>query len=207
MTAPRQTFPDLIVCEHCDSVYRHKPLAKREVASCTRCGALLYRAHKLDIDQWLALTVAAAIAYVLANIYPVIRINLRGLSSEATLWQSVMALANGPAAPISVVALLSVIIVPLLQILLLGWVLLHARAGRRAPAFIPAMKALHALRPWSMVEVCLVGALVTIIKLTSYMQAMVGIGTWAMAVLTILITIIASRDIHRLWHFADRRQP
>jgi paraquat-inducible protein A len=202
-----QTFPDLIACEHCDSVYRQQPLTQREVASCTRCGVVLYRADRLNIDQWLALTVAAAIMFVLANVYPVIRISLRGLHNDATLWQSVVALAQGSVAPISVVAALSIIVIPLLQIVLLGWVLLFARTGRRAPAFAATMKALHALRPWSMVEVCLLAALVSIVKLSSYMEVVIGIGIWAMAALTVLITIIASRDIHRLWHFAGKQMP
>jgi paraquat-inducible protein A len=200
---PTQTYPDLIACEHCDSVYRQRPLAQREVANCMRCGAVLYRADRLTIDQWLALTIAAAIVFVLANVYPVIRISLQGLHNDVTLWQSVAALAHGMAAPISVVAALSVIVIPFLQIALLGWVLVFARMERRAPAFASVMKALHALRPWSMVEVCLLGALVSVVKLSSYMDVVIGVGIWATAALTVLITIIASRDIHGLWNFTE----
>jgi paraquat-inducible protein A len=204
---PIQTYPDLIACEHCDSVYQQRPLARREVACCTCCGAVLYRASRLNLDQWLALTVAAAITFVLANVYPVMRISLQGRQNDVTLWQSVTALAHGAIAPISVVAALSIIIVPLLQIVLLGWVLMFARTQRRAPGFVGAMKALHLLRPWSMIEVCLLGALVSIVKLSSYMEVIVGGGVWAMAVLTVLITIIASRDTHTLWHLTAGYRP
>jgi paraquat-inducible protein A len=31
-----KTFPDLIVCEHCDRVYQRRPLAPGEVARCAR---------------------------------------------------------------------------------------------------------------------------------------------------------------------------
>ncbi|MDR0441592.1 MAG: paraquat-inducible protein A, partial [Candidatus Accumulibacter sp.] len=63
-----KTFPDLIVCEHCDSVYRRRTLAAGETAQCVRCAAPLYRASRLDADRWLALTLAAAIAFVIANV-------------------------------------------------------------------------------------------------------------------------------------------
>jgi hypothetical protein len=55
-----QTFPTLVVCEHCDRVYRRRALVTREMARCGQCSAVLYRASQLDVDRWLALTVAAA---------------------------------------------------------------------------------------------------------------------------------------------------
>jgi paraquat-inducible protein A len=197
-----KTYPDLIVCEHCDTVYRRPALAPGEAARCEACGAGLRRAGRLDVDRWLALTVAAAVVYVIANTCPVIRISLQGLHNEATLWQSAMALAHGAAAPIAVPAALSVIVVPLAQILLLGWVLGHARAGRRAPGFAAAMRLLGALRPWSMVEVALLGILVSVIKLSGFLDVAPGAGIWATAALMVLLTLIASRDLHELWALA-----
>jgi len=198
-----KTFPELIVCDDCDYVCRRVTLEQGEVARCECCQAILYRADRLNVDQWLALTVTAAIVFVLANVYPVIRISLNGLHNEATLWQSVAALAHGEAAPIAIVAALTVIVAPLLQIVLLGWVLGFAWRGRRAPAFTPALKALTVLRPWSMIEVFLLGVLVAIVKLSSYLDVVIGIGIWATAVLTVLVTIIASRRTHWLWELAD----
>lgn len=200
-----KTFPALTVCEHCDAVFARRALAPGEVARCTRCDAVLFRSSALDVDRWLALTVAAAIAFVIANVYPIIRISLQGLHNEATLWQSVAALVHGPAAPIAVPTALSIILVPFFQISLLLWVLGYARQGRRAPGFAQAMRMLVALRPWSMVEVCMLGILVAVIKLSSYMQVAPGPGIWATAALMVLLTLVANRDIHLLWDMTARR--
>jgi paraquat-inducible protein A len=194
-----QTFPSLVICEHCDAVYRHRQLAPGEVAQCETCGAVLWRASRRDVDRWLALTIAAAILFAIANLCPVIRISLKGLHNEATLWQSAAALAHGPGAVIAVPAAMSIIIVPFLQISLLGWVLAHARFGRRAPGFAPAMRMLVALRPWSMIEVCVLGILVAVIKLSSLVDVAAGAGIWATGALMVLITVIASRDVQGLW--------
>lgn len=202
-----RTFSDLIVCEHCDSVYRRRVLAPGEAARCERCAAVLYRAHRLDVDRWLALTLTAAVAFIIANVCPVIRINLQGLHNEATLWESAAALAHGPIAIIAVPTALSIILVPFLQISLLAWVLIHARRGRRAPGFAQTMRLLAALRPWSMVEVCLLGMLVAIIKLSHLLQVIPGAGIWATAALMVLITLIANRDIHRLWELTESSPP
>lgn len=200
-----KSFPDLIVCEHCDSVYRRKHLAPAEVARCARCAAVLYRANRLTVDRWLALTVAAAIVFVIANACPVVRISLQGLHNEATLWQSAAALAHGPIALIAVPTALSIIVVPFMQISLLAWVLGYARIGRRAPGFAQAMRMLVVLRPWSMIEVGLLGILVAIIKLSSFLQVAPGAGIWATAGLMILITLIANRDIHWLWELTEHK--
>lgn len=197
-------FPNLVVCEHCDCVYRRHALAPDEVARCERCEAVLYRASRLDVDRWLALTVAAAIVFAIANVCPVIRISMQGLHNEATLWQSAAALAHGPAAPIALPAALAIIVVPFLQIGLLAWILVHARIGRRAPGFARAMRMLVAIRPWSMVEVGLLGILVAVIKLSGFVQVAPGAGIWATAGLMVFLTLIANRDIAGLWEMTER---
>ena len=160
---------------------------------------MLDRSHRLSIEQLLALTVAAAIMFVFANVFPVISISLQGLTNEVTLWGSVEALAQGRITLIALVIGLSIILAPALQIALLFWVLVHANRGTIAPGFRACMRALEHLRPWSMLEVCLLGILVAIVKLAGMLDVHVGVGLWAMVMLMVLILLIAGKDIRRLW--------
>jgi paraquat-inducible protein A len=199
-TLPDSTPPvDLIICEHCDSLYEDHPLQKGETATCQRCGAVLGRGHRLSIEQWLALTIAAAVLFVFANVFPVISISMKGLSNEVTLWASVEALAQGRITLIALVAGLSIIFAPMLQIALLFWVLVHAHKGQVAPGFKSCMRALEHLRPWSMLEVCMLGILVAIVKLAGMLDVHPGLGLWAMAMLMVLIVLIAGKNSRRLW--------
>lgn len=198
-----KTYPELLICEHCDSVYRRRPLAAGATARCGRCDAILYRGNRMSVDRWLALTVTAAIVFVIANVCPVVHISLKGLHNEATMWQAAAALGHGAAAPIAIPTALTIVLVPLMQIALLLWVLSYARTGRRAPGFAIAMRSLQALKPWSMVEVGMLGLLVAIIKLTSFVQVAPGPGIWANAVLMVLITMIAKSDLHWLWELTE----
>lgn len=194
-----KTFPHWIACEHCDSVYERPALGGDEAAHCDTCGAVLVRASRLNVDSWLALTFAAAIAWFIGNICPVIRIRLKGFHNEATLWESAVALAHGAVTPFVIPAALAVIVVPAAQILLLLWVLGFARTGRLAPGFPSAMRLLIALRPWSMIEVALLGILISVIKLSGFLQVLPGVGIWATAALMVLLTLITGRDPHDLW--------
>lgn len=189
----------LSICEHCDSVYRRQPLRPTENAFCARCGALLERGRRLSTNQMLALTVTAGLLFLLANLFPLMTIRMQGLSSEATLWGTVEALARGEITLIALVAGLSIVLAPGLQILLLGWVLAHAQFGRIAPGFRLCMRSLEHLRPWSMLEVCLLGIAVATIKLAGMLEVHPGVGLWSLVMLTVLILVLSGRDIRGLW--------
>lgn len=189
----------LIICEHCDAVYEPMVLAAHQKASCVRCGAVVQRYNGLTIEQRLALSVTAAVLWAFANIYPVMSIRLQGLSNSATLWDSIVALSQGPITFIALVAAVAIIIAPVFQLVLLIWVLAYAHANQRAPGFRLCMRSLEALRPWSMLEVCLLGALVAVIKLAGLLDVLPGIGLFALAALSLLMIRIAGRDVRDLW--------
>ncbi|MFK8333082.1 paraquat-inducible protein A [Pseudomonas sp. BJa5] len=189
----------LIICEHCDSVYHKVTLGKHQKAVCVRCGAVLQRYNGLTLQQRLALSITAGVVWILANFYPVMSISLQGFSNSATLWDSVRALASGPITFIALVAAISIIIAPMFQLLILIWVLLFALAGQRSPGFRFCMRWLETLRPWSMLEVCLLGALVAVFKLAGMLDVLPGIGLLALGALSLLIIRVAGRDVRELW--------
>ena len=119
--------------------------------------------------------------------------------SSATLWDSVLALHAGLITLIALVSALSIIIVPMLQVALLIWVLIFALMRRRSPGFRFCMRGLEILRPWSMLEVCLLGALVAMFKLAGMLDVLPGLGFIALAILSLLLIRIAGRDIRDLW--------
>ena len=193
------TTDQLIICEHCDSVYQKVTLAKHQKTLCTRCGGVLQRYNGLTVEQRLALTFTALMLWIFANFYPVMSISLKGMKNSATLWDSVLALTLGPITFIALVAAIAMIIAPIFQLLLLIWVLGFALTYRRAPGFKFCMRWLESLRPWSMLEVCLLGAMVAVIKLAGLLDVLPGIGLFALAVLSLMMIRIAGRDIRELW--------
>ena len=189
----------LIICEHCDSVYQKVTLAKHQKTLCTRCGGVLQRYNGLTVEQRLALTFTALMLWIFANFYPVMSISLKGVKNSATLWDSVLALSLGPITFIAMVAAIAMVIAPIFQLLLLIWVLGFALARQRSPGFKFCMRWLETLRPWSMLEVCLLGAMVAVIKLAGLLDVLPGIGLFALAALSLMMIRIAGRDIRELW--------
>lgn len=197
--------PGLVVCDHCDSVHERQSLEPHQVARCLRCDAPLYRSAGLSMALAVALTLAAAVLFIVANLLPLVVIDNAGQRSEPTLAGAVIALAQSPAALLAVPAGVCFIAVPAVQIAILLWLFAFARRRERAPGFAWCLRALHVLRPWSMTEVCLLGGLIALIKLGGLLGATPGMGLWALGALSVCLLLLANRDINALWSAtADR---
>lgn len=199
-----KSFPSLIICEQCERVYPIRAVAHGQKTVCERCGTTLQRGSMFSISAWLALTVTAGVLFIFANVFPVAVISFGGLQSEATIWQSVLALATGPGAPVAIAAAIVTMVVPAIQIATLTWVLAFSLRHRTCPCFIAAMRVLRVTRPWSMTEVWLLGIIVAIVKLSGYLHVIVGVGVWATVLLAPTMTIITHRGYSELWHVFER---
>ncbi|NID05311.1 paraquat-inducible protein A [Luteibacter jiangsuensis] len=194
-----QRTQNLIVCEHCDSVYRRRSLARGEVADCVVCGAVLDRHQWLGVDAQFALIFAALIVFVIANVSPIVTLGLSGMKAATTLWGAVIAMWNDGAQIVAFLSAMTLFFFPLGQILIFGWVLWFARKGIRAPGFPLAMSALVRVKPWSMIEVFMLGTLVAVVKAHTYFDVVPGAGIWAFGFLTLLVTVFSSLDPRELW--------
>jgi len=84
---------------------------------------------------------------------------------------------------------------PLVDLLSMLALLLLVRRGR--PALL--WRFVLALRPWSMIEVFMLGLLVALVKLSHMAHVLPGVALWAFAVLTVLLAVILSFDPRTLW--------
>ncbi len=189
----------LLICEHCDTVYRRRILVRGEVARCARCAAELERHQSLSVNAMLALVLTAMIVFVQANMWPIVTLGLNGQFSATTLWGMIITMWQQQAQVVSVLAAFTLFFFPMTKMLVLGWLLWFARRGRRAPGFVRLMVGLHHLGPWTMSEVFVLGALVAIVKAHNYFDVVADPGIYAYAALTVLITIFAGVDLRQLW--------
>jgi paraquat-inducible protein A len=189
----------VVICRDCDTAYRAIPLRRGDVALCRRCGSVLARYFGADAESGLALVCAAAIFFAIANLTPILSIDVAGIETKANIWFAVRSLQQGW---ISVAALglaFTTFFIPAVQIVLLFWILLFARAGHRPPGFARIMKLLHRVRPWSMTEVFLLGALVAIVKLAKWVPIGAGAGIWSIAALTVVLALLGRCDPASWW--------
>ncbi len=192
----------LIVCDHCDAVYRKPGLRRGMLAHCSRCGTLLERMQRLDVGSLLAFTLTGLIAFALANVYPIAHIDMRGAHDASTLWGTIIVNWNDGLESVAVLIALSLFFFPLIQLLAAAYVLWPLALRIRAPGFGIAMRVLRFTRDWSMPEVFMLGIFVAMVKLAGIARIAPGLGLWAFVALTGLITLVASFDHRYLWDIA-----
>ena len=166
----------LVGCPQCDLLQRAIPLAAGESALCGRCGATLYRARAPSPDRARALTVAALIAYGVAMTFPIVAFEVQGSVIETTLPGAARALYDAGMAPLAALVIFTTTIFPLLVI----------AALLRLPA-AKALRLLHAVQPWAMVEVFMLGVLVALAKLALMATVIPGVGALAVGALIVLL--------------------
>lgn len=189
----------VIICEYCDSAYQQPSLAPHQRAHCQRCGAVIARYPLLSVDQLLALSIAAALFLAFLCFSPMLYVQAQAQRTSATLVETAMALAEGWTSLMALTVMLSVVVIPALQLTLLIWLLWFARQRRRAPGFQRSMRTLELLRPWSMLEVILLAALVSVVKMTGRVEAAPALGIFVLGALSLVMIGVAGRDIRMLW--------
>lgn len=182
----------LIACHDCDLLLRAYEPAVGESACCPRCGALLDRGKRDPLDRTLALTVAALLCFVLANLYPFMSFSIEGRVQDNRLISGVIDLARDGLHPLAALIFAASIGVPLLKILGMLSVLLPLKLGRRPRSLAKRYRALEALKPWGMLEVYMLGVLVAISKLSGMATIVVGTAFYAFVALMVLTTAASS---------------
>ena len=204
---PMKEVPDAIVCEGCDAIYRRVPLGSCEIARCARCGTELDRHAGGQSARVLPLTVASLILFVIANLFPIVAIELQGLRSETTLAGAVVALGAEGMPVVAMLVLATTILFPLLQLCILFYLLVPMAYERRPAGFSVLVRLMQAVRPWGMIEVFLLGVLVAIVKLSSLAEVVAGPALWAFMGLTVLLTAVLSFNPRTFWEMAFEPRP
>jgi paraquat-inducible protein A len=189
----------IVVCEQCDKAHRWRALASREVAHCTRCGAVLGRGHRLGVDALLALTLAAAVVFLIANLSSIATVHLQGRHADTTLHAAIAATWNKGAHLVAIAAALTAVAAPAIIIGLRLYLLVPLQLKRTPRHFGACMRLMHAVSRWNMVEVLMVAAIVSIVRMAALADASPGPGMWAHGAMSLLLAGLESAGLRHLW--------
>lgn len=190
----------LVACPDCDLLQRLPDLAPGDTACCPRCDHELWRRREDSNDRTLAYALAAAIAFVIANTVPMLGLAAVGRSASTTVVGGARQLWHDGRELVAVLVLATAIVAPALQI---GFVLALLAGARRPtpPAWVGTLLRHHpSTRTWSMIEVMLLGVLVSLIKIADYATVVPGVALFALGALVFLLAAMqASFDPREVW--------
>ena len=194
-------------CHECDLYLELPALHEGEKASCPRCGHTITSLPYNALNRLLAYALAALVLLLAANAFPFLSFRAQGREQVMTLVQSVTELYALGYEILAGLILLFILLAPALHLIGIMYLLLPLKFGRRAPFVFPICKWLFTLAPWSMVEVFLISVLVSLIKVASLAQVILGISFWAYVAFSISLTVVlANIDRHQVWDWLEDAQ-
>jgi paraquat-inducible protein A len=190
----------LIACHECDLLHRVQPLPDGGAARCVRCGALLYYQKKDSLDRTLALTIAGLVLFIVANTFPFLAMKSGSIVRETTLITGVKGLYAQGMQPLALLVFLTSILVPFVHIAGMLYVLVPLKLNRVPRNLAVVYRFIRSLQPWGMMEVFMLGILVSYVKLAKMAKIIPGLAIYSFVVLIfVLAGAAASLDPRIVW--------
>jgi len=191
---------DTIACPDCDLLQKIPELPAGGKARCSRCACTVARRMAEPIDLPLALTLTAAVVFIVANTWPLMSLSAVGRYASTTILGGAYEMWLQDEAITAVIVAFCAVIAPAGYILFMLTVLFAVRRPP-APKWVGEMlRGAEFMQAWSMNEVMMLGILVALIKIAELANVRADIGMYAMGALVLLFpAIMVSFDPDEIW--------
>jgi len=180
---------DLIRCPTCEAVNIDKGKENR----CRRCGSAIFKHRHFSTEKSWAYLITAIIAYIPANLYPMLITKQFGHTEGSTILGGVLLLWEHGSYPIALVIFIASIMIPILKFLVLIYLLISVKYPIGKDRKINKHKLYYLteiIGPWSMIDVFVVAILAGLIKMNN-VQIIAGTASTAFA-LSVFFTLLAA---------------
>jgi paraquat-inducible protein A len=163
-------------------------------------------ARRASLDRPLALALACAEVFVLANVFPLVSMNVHGDTISTTMPRAVWALHQHHMTALALLVCLTTFLAPAIQIATILTLLVCLRLRRGQRHFARLFRLVQAFRVWGMIDVLMLGILVSLVKLAALATVVPGVALWSFAALLVLLTLLSSSFSTRdLWLWSEER--
>ena len=179
----------LIRCPVCEAVN----INKGNLNVCRRCNSDINIHEKFSTQKSWAYLMTAMIAYIPANLYPMLITKQFGTVEGSTILGGVVLLWEHGSFPIAAVIFIASILIPILKFLVLIYLLISVKYSSEKNEKINRHKLYYmteAIGPWSMIDVFVVAILAALIHLSN-VEIVAGTASTAFAI-SVFFTLLAA---------------
>ena len=190
----------LMACHECDLLQKIPLVPEGSAAHCRRCGSTLVQNKPKSFQRPLALLFAGVILFVMFNAFPFLTFKKEGLEHQTHVVTGIRQLADQGMPALAALVAVNLLIVPGLHLLASLYVLVPVSLNRRAPGMFRVFRYLRLLQPWHMVEIFMLGVLVSLVKLAKMAQIVPGVAVYSLtAFIFVMAAASAAVDPHEVW--------
>jgi paraquat-inducible protein A len=197
----------LIACHECDLVHQLGDVPLGGAARCARCGSPLYRPKRDSINRTLALTMTGLLLFIIANTNPFLGFKIGVQIRETILATGIYQLYQQDMPMIATLVLFTVVIVPALSLVSMLYILVPLQMKMVPRHLARVFRLLGFLKPWGMLEIFMLGILVSAVKLGKMATIIPGVALFAfLALIFVQAAMAVTLDSHLIWEQLDRHQ-
>ncbi|EKE83889.1 paraquat-inducible protein A [Idiomarina xiamenensis] len=193
------------ICPECDWVVELPPLAAGQHACCPRCQHTLAVSYERPAQQAIGYSIAGLVLFLLALPYPFVSFAVRGIQEQIVLLDTALSLLQRQEIWLALVIALTVAVIPALFLAATLYVHSALLFGRQSnavswPFLAGTTRALAHMKPWMMADVFLLGALISLTKISSSADIHLGPSFWPYCGFAVLVLWVANHiDYDWLW--------
>ena len=179
----------LMRCPVCDAVN----IDKGKKNNCRRCDSAIYHHRKFSTEKSWAFLITAMIAYIPANLYPMLITSAFGNREGSTILGGVILLWELKSYPVAIIIFIASILIPISKFLILLYLLISVKYPLGKDKKVNKHKLYYmteVIGPWSMIDVFVVAILAALIHLSS-VEILAGTAATAFA-LSVFFTLLAA---------------
>ena len=179
----------LIRCPVCDAVN----IDKGKKNTCRRCDSPIYHHRSFSTEKSWAYLITAIVAYIPANLYPMLVTSAFGTKDESTILGGVVMLWELNSYPVAAIIFFASIVIPVMKFLILLYLLISVKYPIGKDKKVNKHKLYYMTEivgPWSMIDVFVVAILAALIHLSS-IEILAGTAATAFAI-SVFFTLLAA---------------
>lgn len=206
---PESSIPNpslLQACPECDLLLPKIRVAEGQKSECPRCGYVLAKHKKNSVARSLALGISGLLLYLPAIFLPLMTFKKLGMTDSANIFETIIEFYADDYFFVAAMVLFSAVLFPLFKLSLLVTVTLCIKL-QNFPAILTRLFRLYIhLEDWAMLEVYLLGIMVTIIKMYHSTEIVFNTGFFcfiSLVIITIASSVTVNKD--RFWNLIEAK--
>lgn len=198
----------LIACQQCDALYDKPKLKQGLSAKCIRCGSTLAERKVDSIERSFNWSLAGVIFMLPAILLPIMGVSLAGQFHQASLFDCILVLIDRGFFMIASLVFLFAIAVPVVRLVGALYLSYHFKFHRLKPSLLNFFRAYHHLDNWAMLNVFMLGIIVSMYKLLDDTDLSVNLGLFSFILWLISSTMASSSlDQDYIWDKLEQHFP
>lgn len=187
-----------VLCRHCDLVQTIPSLSAGQEACCSRCNNTLDARHQQPILRPVLYAATALFMLLLANLFPFVSMYAAGDKHQMSFFDTSSVLFQQHHQWLALLIWLLIQAIPAFCMS----AIIYLKLGMlyKLPFRIWVARVLYMLKPWSMVDIFLMGLIVSFVKLVADAEISLGPSFWAFCIFCLLhLRVFQVIDRRELW--------